>query len=94
MRARTSHDDVSIGFVNGIEGQIEADVETSHGNIDFDLPLNFAGSIFMSTTHGRIKSDVPVTVKGEISEDRISGSIGDGNGRIDLKTTHGSITVE
>jgi DUF4097 and DUF4098 domain-containing protein YvlB len=94
LQARTSHDDVNIGFVNSIEGQIEADVETSHGNIDFDLPVNFAGSIFMSTTHGRIKSDVPVVVKGEISEDRISGTIGDGSGRIDLRTTHGSIIVE
>ena len=66
----------------GVEGEIDANVETSHGNIKFNLPDNFNGNVSMSTTHGKLKSDVPMIVKGEISEGKVSGIIGEGAGKI------------
>lgn len=94
LHIQTSHDNVNISFKSGVQGEIDANVNTSHGNIKFDLPIDFNGEIFMSTTHGKIKSDVPIIVKGEISEENISGKIGEGAGKVSLKTKHGSILLK
>ena len=91
---RTSHDNVNVSFKSGVENDIDANINTSYGNINFDLPVDFNGEIFMSTTYGRIKSDVPIVVKGEISEENISGTIGGGAGKVSLKTKHGSIILK
>ena len=94
LHIQTSHDNVNISFKSGVESEIDANVNTSHGNIKFDLPIDFNGEVFMSTTHGKIKSDVPIIVKGEISEGNISGKIGEGAGKVSLKTKHGSILLK
>jgi len=91
---QTSHDNVNISFKSAIEGEINANINTSYGNIEFDLPIDFNGEVFMSTTHGKIKSDVPIVVKGEISEENITGKIGEGAGKVSLKTEHGSIILK
>ena len=90
----TSHADIDISFKNTVQAEINANINTSHGDIKFALPIDFGGSVFMSTTHGKIKTDIPLTVKGEISEENISGTIGHGAGKINLKTTHGSIRLK
>ena len=91
---QTSHDNVNISFKSGVGYEIDADINTSYGNINFDLPVDFNGEIFMSTTHGRIRSDVPIVVKGDISEENITGTIGEGAGKVSLKTEHGSILLK
>ena len=94
LRIRTSHDNVNVSFKRVVKSEIDADVNTSHGNITFNLPADFKGSVHMSTTHGKVKSDVPIIVKGEISEEKVSGIIGKGVGRVNLKTKHGSIVLK
>jgi DUF4097 and DUF4098 domain-containing protein YvlB len=94
LRVSTSHDNVSIAFKEGVKGQVDADIKTSHGDIVFNMPVDFEGEVCMSTTHGKLNSDVPILVKGGITEDMVSGTIGEGAGRVNLKTTHGSITLK
>jgi len=94
LRISTSHDNVDIFFSPAVNPLIDANVVTSHGNIVFHLPDSFAGEIAMSTTHGKIRTDVPLVVRGEISENNITGSIGEGAGKVSLKTTHGSINLK
>lgn len=94
LRVRTSHDNVSITFKDGVKGQVDADIKTSHGDIVFNVPVDFEGDVCMSTTHGRLRSDIPMVVKGEISGNMVSGTVGEGAGKINLKTTHGSITLK
>jgi len=94
--ARTSHSNINIAYSEQFKGAATAEVTTSHGNISFELPLNYSGTVSMSTTHGKVKTEYPITASGEISEKKISGTIGEkgGAGKINLKTTHGSIFLK
>lgn len=94
--AWTSHSNINIAYSEQLKGAVTAEVTTSHGNISFELPLNYSGTVSMSTTHGKVKTEFPITVSGEISEKKISGTIGEkgGAGKINLKTTHGSIFLK
>lgn len=93
ISVRTSHSNINIAYSDQFTGTAVAEVSTSHGDISFSLPENYSGAVSMSTSHGKVKTEIPITVSGDISERRISGTIGEkgGGGKIDLKTTHGSI---
>lgn len=91
LNVRTSHDNVEVAYSKETTGQVEANIVTTHGNITFDLPDGFAGEVGMSTTHGRVHTDVPMMVKGAFSEGRMSGSVGQGRGKVNLSTTHGNV---
>ncbi len=94
LRVLTSHNNVDISFTPDVESEIKTDITTSHGNIVFHVPPSFGGRVSLSTTHGKMKTDIPLLVMGETSEDNLQGTIGDGNGNINLTTTHGSITLK
>ena len=96
LSAWTSHSNINIAYSEQFKGAATAEVTTSHGNISFELPENYSGTVSMSTTHGKVKTEYPITVSGEISEKKISGTIGEkgGAGKINLKTTHGSIFLK
>jgi len=57
-------------------------------------PPEFTGQVELATSHGSIKTDLPITVKGKISNKRIRGTIGEGNGMLRLKTSFGSIKIK
>ena len=96
ISARTTHGNVNITFSEQFTVPVIAEVTTSHGDISFDPGLNYSGWISMSTSHGKIKTELPITVNGEMSEKMINGMIGgkDGEGKINLKTSHGSIFLK
>jgi len=47
----------------------------------------------MSTSHGSLHTDLPITVKGESGKHKLTGQIGDGFGRLQLRTKFGSIKL-
>ena len=66
---------------------------TSYGSVDFETPPDFAGTVEMSTSYGSISTDLPITVSGQISKKKLAGTIGQGNGKLYLKTSSGSIKI-
>jgi DUF4097 and DUF4098 domain-containing protein YvlB len=62
--------------------------------VDVDIPPNFAGDIAVETNFGSVKTELPITVKGDVSKTRLNGTIGQGKGRMDLKTSFGSIKIK
>lgn len=93
ITARTSHAPVRLRCINDARPNIIATVNTTHNNIEFCPPTEFAGSISASTSHGHIRSDLPMMVQGIISEDQLNGTIGQGSGSITLTSTHGNIIL-
>jgi len=85
--------DISIAYSDSAPGQIAADVKTSYGSIDFAAPRGFAGQVDMSTSYGSVKTNLPVTVIGPTARDNIPGSIGEGAGRLRLRSSSGSIKL-
>jgi len=50
--------------------------------------------IKIDTSFGSVKTELPITVKGDFGKTRFYGSIGQGKGKIDLKTSFGSIKIK
>jgi DUF4097 and DUF4098 domain-containing protein YvlB len=91
--AKSSSGGIDIAFSESAPSEIEAEAVTSYGNIDFVTPLGFSGQVEMSTSYGSIKTDLPVTIIGEVSKKNIAGTIGEGKGKLRLRTSSGSIKI-
>ena len=91
--ASSSFGNINIKCSEASDAELSAKITTSYGNIDFDGPNGFSGEVDLSTSFGAIKTDIPVTVKGSLSRDRVKGRVGDGGGKLSLKTSFGSIRI-
>ncbi len=93
LTAGSSYGNIDIEYSDLAPAKIQANVSTSYGNIDFTAPPGFTGQVELATSYGSIKTDLPIVVKGKISSKRIEGTIGEGNGKLSLKTSFGSISI-
>jgi DUF4097 and DUF4098 domain-containing protein YvlB len=94
IEAESSFGSINIECSPSTPADINADIETSYGNIRFVAAPDFAGSVSAETSFGSIKTDLPIMVIGEISKDEITGTIGEGEGYLNLKTSFGSIRIK
>jgi len=93
LTAKSGSGNIDIACSDSTPSEINANVITSYGSVDFEAPSDFAGSVDMATSYGSISTDLPITISGEISKKKLAGTIGQGNGRLYLKTSSGSIQV-
>ena len=70
-----------------------ADLVTSYGSISFTAPPSFGGQVDLSTSYGSVKTERPITISGEVSKKKIRGTIGQGLGKLYLRTGSGSISL-
>jgi hypothetical protein len=94
IKAKSSFGGIEIFCSPVTPAQINAEVATSYGRIEFKAPPGFSGAVDLETSFGSIETKLPVTVKGRISKDRIRGTIGEGKGKLRLKTSFGGIRVK
>jgi hypothetical protein len=92
--AKSSFGKMDIDFSAACPADIRAKIETSFGDVDVAVPPNFAGDVAVETSFGSVKTDLPITVKGDFGKTKLYGSIGQGKGKIDLKTSFGSIKIK
>lgn len=92
--ANTTHGSINLTCINAANPQIKAELGTTHADITFTPPVDFAGTISLSTTHGNIKTDRPVVVQGMVGNNQMNGSIGQGQGTIRMKSTHGNLMLK
>jgi DUF4097 and DUF4098 domain-containing protein YvlB len=93
LTAKSGSGNINIACSDSTSPEISANVVTSYGSVDFETPPDFTGSVDMTTSYGSIKTELPITVSGEISKKKLAGMIGQGNGKLYLKTSSGSIKV-
>jgi hypothetical protein len=94
VHAKTSHAPIDLTFNNDAHPNMVADLQTTHNNIFFTVPSDFAGTLSMSASHGKIETTHPMTIHGRLNDDHLSGAIGKGSGSITLRTTHGNIMFQ
>jgi DUF4097 and DUF4098 domain-containing protein YvlB len=93
--ANSSFGDVLVAFSNACPNDLKVKIATSYGDIDADVPLDFAGDVSIDTSFGKIKTDLAIVVKGELGKSHLSGTIGQGGeGSLELKTSFGSVKIE
>ena len=94
FRAMSSFGKMDIDFSAACPPDIRAKIETSFGDVDVDVPTNFAGDVAVETNFGSVKTELPITIKGDVGKTRLYGTIGQGKGKMDLKTSFGSIKIK
>lgn len=94
LTAKSGSGNIDIDCSESTPAEISADLITSYGSVDFRVPHDFTGRVDMSTSYGSIRTDLPITISGEISKKKLGGTVGRGNGKLNLRTSSGSITLE
>jgi DUF4097 and DUF4098 domain-containing protein YvlB len=92
--AKSSFGKMDIEFSDACPADIRAKIETSFGEVDVAVPPNFAGDVAVETSFGSVETELPITVKGNFGKTHLNGTIGQGKGRMDLKTSFGSIKIK
>ena len=93
LTAQTGSGNINIACSDSTPPEINANVVTSYGSVDFQTPPDFTGRVDMSTDYGTVNTQLPITTSGKISKKKLAGIIGRGNGKLYLKTSSGSIKI-
>lgn len=94
ITAKSGSGNLDITCSDSTPGQIVADLVTSYGSIDFTAPQDFTGHVDLSTSYGSIRTSRPITINGQISKKKLEGTIGEGNGKLYMHTSSGSINLQ
>jgi hypothetical protein len=83
---------IRIEFTPDAPKALNVSATASDGSITLVTPPGVSAAIDASTSDGSIHTDLPITVRGKVGKS-LQGAIGDGEGRIHLRTSDGSITI-
>lgn len=84
--------DVDIGLLD--TDDLDLDVTTSDGNVILELDPRVSASFTIDVDDGRIRLDAPTAVNVQKGRRWTSGEIGDGTGRIKIKTADGRVMLK
>jgi hypothetical protein len=76
-----------------ISPKVNVNLSTLYGNIELVTPTKFAGHVDLKAHYGLIETDLPIITKRAASKHKINGTIGQGKGKLNLKTCFGFITM-
>lgn len=93
VHLRTSFGGIHLEYSPSAPSDIQLDAATSHGGITCQAPAGFAGTVDLDTSFGHIQADRPILIQGKVDKDHLTGSIGQGGGKLRLKTDFGGITL-
>ncbi|HEY0704830.1 MAG TPA: DUF4097 family beta strand repeat-containing protein [Candidatus Acidoferrales bacterium] len=92
LRVRTSSGDVSV------DGSPSPgsywDFRTNSGDVELNVPANASFRFYARSSSGDIAAEVPVTMEGTSGKHEFQARIGDGKGRVEAKSTSGSISLK
>ncbi len=93
VTAHTSFGSIHMECLPSGPSDLQLDATTSHGSITCQAPDGFTGQVDLDTSFGEVRSERAILVKGKVGHDRLTGTIGEGNGRMRLKTEFGGVTL-
>ncbi len=92
LEVRTNSGDVKVVYVKDAPGDCDINVNTNDGDIDITLPEGFSGQVEATSVVGKIESDYKLEAT-SVSGRRMKGTIGDGKGKLYLRSSLGSIRI-
>lgn len=92
VECRTSDGSIHLDYAQDGPKAPRVVATTSEGGITFIAPPGLSATLEASTGDGSIHSSLPVTI-GRHGGKSLIGTIGDGEGRVELRTQDGSITI-
>lgn len=94
LTAGSNSGNIDIVCSDSTPAEINANVVTSFGSIDFVTPPGFSGQVELATNFGSVNTNLPITITGEVSKKKLTGKIGEGKGKLHLETRSGSIKIK
>jgi hypothetical protein len=91
LKAHTNSGQIQVDFSADAPAEVVADVSTSFGAIAVTAPSRFSGQVELSTDFGTVETAMPLLVSGRIDKAHLRGAVGEGKGRLVLKTSSGAI---
>jgi len=89
----TSDGSIHLDYAQDAPKAPNVTATTSSGGITFTAPPGLSAVIEASTGDGSIHTSLPITIEGKVGGRSLTGRLGDGKGRIGLRTHDGSITI-
>ncbi|MBN1805574.1 MAG: DUF4097 family beta strand repeat protein [Sedimentisphaerales bacterium] len=83
---------ISVVYSKNAPAACNATISTDVGSIDLTVPPECSASVQANTDVGSISTDMPLTIKGTVGKS-LHGTIGSGEGKINLKTDVGAIKI-
>jgi hypothetical protein len=71
----------------------DVSIVTHNGGVGFTAPPGLSARVEASTNNGSVHTDLPITVTGKVSKNKLTGTIGAGEGKLYLETHNGSIKI-
>lgn len=93
MNLKTHNGSVKVYYCDSNEPIDEISIVTYNGSVELAAPPDLSAKVDARTNNGSINTDLPITVSGKVSKNRLSGTIGSGEGRLYLETHNGSIRL-
>jgi len=90
---KTHNGSVKVYYCDSAEPVDEISIVTYNGSVELATPPDLSAKVDAKTNNGSINTDLPITVIGKVSKNRLSGTIGSGEGRLYLETHNGSIRL-
>jgi len=90
-RAKTTNGNIEVSF-----GRLTSDTEftTTNGSVDVRFPAGMNADLELQTTNGSIHANGIKMMLNEISRRHLSGTLGSGGTKINIRTTNGSISLK
>lgn len=92
MECRTSDGPIHVEYAADAPNALSLSAITSDGNITLAVPPGLSAVIEATSNDGSIHTNLPITIQGKVGKS-LTGTIGDGKGKVYLKTHDGSITI-
>jgi DUF4097 and DUF4098 domain-containing protein YvlB len=91
LRVRTGSGTVSISGNPGTSNYW--DIHASSGDVVLRIPSNASFELYAHTSSGDINNQVPIVMEGTAGTHELRARIGDGEARVEIQTSSGSITL-
>lgn len=92
VNASTGNGDITVSM-DRVERAAEMQFSTGNGEITLAVPEDFGAELDASTGSGRVTTQLPMRIQGRIDPRHIRGTLGDGGGRLSLRSGNGDIEV-
>ncbi|HSK78220.1 MAG TPA: DUF4097 family beta strand repeat-containing protein [Thermoanaerobaculia bacterium] len=93
VEAETTNGSIEVELTEVPDGSDLA-FETTNGSVTVRLPRDIRVSLDAATSNGRVSSDFDVDGADSKSKRRLSGDINGGGGKLRVRSTNGSVTIE
>lgn len=92
VQASTGNGSIDV-TMDRLRGSPDMSFTTGNGRITVQVPEGYGAELESSTGNGSVSVDFPLRTQGRISSTRVRGTIGDGGGRLVLRSGNGDLTV-